>query len=85
MEHAKQANGSEHELPIGRSPSPGQHDQKDAARSPGKKAVRKKAAPRKAKPARPLRKEMCVWRIADSGEISNSPHTGSSIAIAPFV
>ena len=58
MEHAKQANGSEHELPIGRSPSPGQHDQKDAARSPGKKAVRKKAAPRKAKPARPLRKEM---------------------------
>ena len=49
MEHAKQANGSEHELPIGRSPSPGQHDQKDAARSPGKKAVRKKAAPRKAK------------------------------------
>jgi|SRR5208337_4416473 len=63
MEHAKLANGSGHELPIGRSPSPAQHDQKDAARSAGKKAVRKKAAPKKAapkkaKPARPLRKEM---------------------------
>jgi hypothetical protein len=58
MEHAKLANGSGHELPIGRSPSPAQHDQKDAARSAGEKAVRKKAAPRKAKPARPLRKEM---------------------------
>jgi len=30
----------------------------DAARSAGKKVVRKKSAPRKAKPARPLRKEM---------------------------
>jgi hypothetical protein len=42
-------------LPIGRSPSPIWWD---AARSTGKKTVRKKAAPRKAKPARPLRKEM---------------------------
>ena len=58
MEHAKLANGNAHELPIGRSPSPAQHDQKDAARSAGKKAVRKKAAARKAKPARPHRKEM---------------------------
>jgi len=58
MEHAKLANGTGHELPIGRSPSPAQHDQKDAARSPGKKAIRKKAAARNAKPARPLRKEM---------------------------
>jgi hypothetical protein len=57
MEHAKLANGSGHELPIGRSPSPAQHDQKNVVRSAGKKAVRKKAAPRKAKPARPLRKE----------------------------
>ncbi len=55
MEHANLANGSGHELPIGRSPSPAQHDQKNAARSARKKAVRKKAAPRKAKPARPLR------------------------------
>jgi hypothetical protein len=39
-------------------PSPAEQDQKDAARSGGKKAVRKKAAPRKAKPARPLQKEM---------------------------
>ena len=58
MEHAKLANGSGHKLPIGRSPSPAEQDQKDAARSAGKKAVRKKAAPRKAKPARPLRKEI---------------------------
>src|ERR1019366_8308972 len=58
MEHAKLANGSGHELPIGRSPSPAEQDQMDAERSAGKKVVRKKAAPRKAKPARPLRKEM---------------------------
>ena len=56
MEHAKLANGSGHELPIRRSPSTAEQDQMDAARSTGKKAVRKKAAPRKAKPARPLRK-----------------------------
>jgi hypothetical protein len=58
MEHAKLANGSGHKLPIGHSPSPAERDQMDAARSAGKKAVRKNAAPRKAKPARPLRKEM---------------------------
>ena len=58
MEHAKLANGSGHELPIGRSPSPAEPDQMDAARSAGKNAVRKKAAPRKVKPTRPLRKEM---------------------------
>ena len=27
----------------------------------------------------------CVWRIADSGEISNSPHTGSQFRSAPRV
>ena len=58
MEHAKLANGSGHKLPIGRSPSPAEPDQMDAARSAGKKTARKKAARRKAKPARPLRKEM---------------------------
>jgi hypothetical protein len=58
MEHAKLANGSGHKLSIGRSPSPTQQDQMDAARSAGKKVARKKAALRKAKPARPLRKEM---------------------------
>jgi hypothetical protein len=58
MEHAKLANGSGHELPIGRSPSPAEQDLMDAPRSAGKKAVRKKAAPRKAMPARPLRKKM---------------------------
>jgi hypothetical protein len=57
MEHAELANGSGHELPIGRSSSRAERGQMDAARSAGKKAVRKKAAPRKAKPARPFRKE----------------------------
>ena len=54
MERAKLANGSGHELPIGRS---SEQDQMDAARSPGKKAVQKKVASGKAKPAPPLRKE----------------------------
>ncbi len=58
MEHAKLENGSQHESRSGRSPSPAEQDQKDPARSAGKKAVGKKAAPRKAKGARPLRKEM---------------------------
>ena len=56
MEHAKLENGS-HELPIGRSPSPAEQDLMDATRSV-KKAARKKAAPRKAKPAPPLRKKI---------------------------
>jgi len=46
MEHAKLANGSGHELPIGRSSV--EQDQMNAARSPGKKALRKKTEPRKA-------------------------------------
>ena len=58
MEHAKLANGSGYKLPIKHSPSPAEQDQMDAARSAGRKAVRKKAAPIKAKPARPLPKEM---------------------------
>jgi hypothetical protein len=58
MEHAKLRNGSGHELPIGRSPSQPEQDQMDAARSASKKAVRKKIAPRKAKPALPVRKKM---------------------------
>ena len=58
MEHAKLANGNGHKLSIGRSPSPAEPNQIDATRSAGKKAVRKKAAPRKVKPARPLRNEM---------------------------
>jgi len=80
MEHAKLANGSGHESPIGRFPSPSEQDQKDAARSAGKKAVRKKAAPKKAKPARPLRKEMgsksksnkLVCRYCGSGDLAPS-------------
>src|SRR5271157_3835263 len=58
MEHAQLANGSRHKLPTGHSPSSALRDQMDAARSAGEKATRKKAVPRKAKPARPLRKEM---------------------------
>ncbi len=56
MEHAKLANG--HESPNGRSPSPADQDRKDAVRSAVKKEPRQKTEPRKAKPARPLRKEM---------------------------
>jgi hypothetical protein len=58
MEHAKSANGSGHELPIGRSRFLTEQDQLDAAQPAGKKAVRKKIAPRKTKPARPVRKKM---------------------------
>ena len=43
MEHAELANGSGHESPIGRSISPAEQEQKDAAHWAGKKAVRKKA------------------------------------------
>ena len=56
MEHAKLANGSTHESPIGRSASPSKQDQKDAARSASKKAVRKKAASRTVNPTRPFEK-----------------------------
>ena len=58
MEHVKLTNGSRHQLPIGRSLSSAEQDQKDAARSAGKKALRKKTELRKAQPARPLRKMM---------------------------
>jgi hypothetical protein len=54
MEDTKLANGSRHELQIGRSSA--EQDQMDAARSPGKKAGRR--LPRE-KPSlhRPLRKQ----------------------------
>jgi hypothetical protein len=58
MEHGKLANRKRYESPIGRSASRAEHDQKDAARSARKKAVRKKTDPGKVKPARPFRKEM---------------------------
>jgi hypothetical protein len=44
---------------IGRSAPPAQQDQMSTARSAGKKAVRKKIAPRKARLARLLRKNLC--------------------------
>jgi hypothetical protein len=57
MERAKLANGRRHQSTIGRSPSAAGQDKKDAARSAVKKPGRQKTEPRKAKPARPLRKE----------------------------
>jgi hypothetical protein len=58
MEPAKLTNGRRHQSPIGRSPSPADQDRKDTERSAVKKALRQKTEPKKAKPARPLRKEM---------------------------
>jgi hypothetical protein len=55
MGHAKLPNGSRHESPIGRSPSPAKEDQMDAAAN--KKALRKKSEPRKATPPRALIKK----------------------------
>jgi hypothetical protein len=80
MEHAKLAKGNGHESPIGRSTSLAEREQKDAARSGVKTAIRKKAAPRKAKPARPLRKEIgsksksdkLVCRYCGSGGLAPS-------------
>jgi hypothetical protein len=73
MEHAKFANGSGHKLPIGRSPSPAEQDLMDAARlAGGKKAVRKKAAPRKAKPAGPVPAENSLPRkIGTAAEVKS--------------
>ena len=53
MEHTKLATGTRQESPNGRSPSPAEQDQRLTA---GEKALRKKTDPRKAQPARPLRK-----------------------------
>ncbi len=53
MEHAKLVTGTRHQAPHGRAPSPAEQDQMSAARSAGKKALRKKTAPRKAKLAQP--------------------------------
>ena len=72
MEHAKFANGSGHKLPIGRSPSPAEQDLMDAPWSAGKKAVRKKAAPRKAKPAGPVPAENSLPRkIGTAAEVKS--------------
>ena len=57
MELAKLANGIGPELPIGRSPSRAA-DQKDAARLAGEKTAPRKAAPKKAESAPPVRKRM---------------------------
>jgi len=80
MERSKLANGSKHESPSGRSPSPAEQDQKDAARPAGKRALRKKTQSGKAKPARPLRKKMgskprsnkLVCRYCGSGDLAPS-------------
>jgi hypothetical protein len=57
MEHSKLADGNRGGAQIGRSPSP-QSNQTSTARSAGNKAARKKAAPKKAKRALPLRKKI---------------------------
>jgi hypothetical protein len=80
MEHAKLANGSGHELPIGHSPSPALRNRMDGARSAGEKTARKKAAQKKAESARPLRKKMAsksnseklVCRYCGSGDLAPS-------------
>ncbi|WP_304820141.1 hypothetical protein [Candidatus Binatus sp.] len=57
MEDAKLANGSGHQQLIERSRSKAGNDEKEAVRRDAKKLVRKKATPRKAKPAQLLRKK----------------------------
>jgi hypothetical protein len=77
MEHAKLANGSRNESGY---PSPAEKGQRDAERPGGKKALGKKTEPRKAKPARPLRKKMgsrpksdkLVCRYCGSGDLAPS-------------
>lgn len=84
MEHAKFANGSGHKLPIGRSPSPAEQDLMDAARlAGGKKAVRKKAAPRKAKPAGPVPAENSLPRKIGTAAEVKSDHRGAA-ASSPY-
>ena len=58
MEHSKLANGNGHGAQNGRYAFPAQQDQMSMVRSAGRKAVQKKTASSKAKPARPLRKKM---------------------------
>ena len=74
MEHAKLANRSRHESPIGRSPVPSKQDLEDTAQSAVKKAVRKKDAPKKV--ARPLRKmgksNKLVCRYCGSDDLAPS-------------
>src|ERR1700722_10549555 len=74
MEHAKLANRSRHESPIGRSPAPSKQDQKDTAQSAVKKAVRKNDAPKK--DVRPLRKmgksNKLVCRYCGSDDLAPS-------------
>ena len=47
MEHATLANENGHELPVGRSRFSVEQEELDAARSAGKKVVRKKGCPEK--------------------------------------
>jgi hypothetical protein len=79
MERGKLANGGRHRSPIGTSPSPSKQDQKEAARSAGKKPVRKKAASRTVNPAPPLGKmvsksksEKLVCRYCGSDDLALS-------------
>jgi hypothetical protein len=57
MEHATLSNERGHELAVGRSRFSAEQNRVGTPRSAVKRAVRKKAAPRQATPARPLRKK----------------------------
>ncbi len=86
MEHAKLAKGNGHESPIGRSTSLAEREQKDAARLGVKTAIRKKATPRKAKPAPLLRRSAASrnqtnWFAAIAGAVT-WPRASSSGGIA---
>jgi hypothetical protein len=79
MERGKLTNRGRHESPIETSTTPSKQDQKEAARSAGKRAVRKKAPSRTVNPARPLGKvasksksEKLVCRYCGSDDLAPS-------------
>jgi hypothetical protein len=81
MERAKLANGSGHELAIARS-SPAEQCQMGAARSPGKKTVRKRAAPKKARSVRPLRNR---WEVSQKQTCLFADYCGSDDLAPSFI
>jgi len=65
MEHATTAKGNRRQPAAGQFQSLAQRDGRDAVRSPDKNSAPKKAAARRAKPARSPRKEMVKKSRAD--------------------
>ena len=78
MQHTKLAKGRGHKLPIRHPLSLALRDQKEAARSAGKKTAHKNAARKEAESARPLRKELdsksdkLVCRYCESDDLAPS-------------